>query len=54
MAYTYLVYDEDGDKMRTAKRKEEAEALIENRAGWTYKRITIPDKPQPVYEEAPF
>lgn len=54
MAYTFLVYDELGGKMRQVKRKEEAQALIEIREGWTFKRVQLPDPPKPVYEDAPF
>lgn len=54
MAYTFVVYDEDGDSMRQVKRKEEAEELVAIRSGWTFKRVQLPDKPKPVYEDAPF
>lgn len=54
MAYTYLVYDEDKELMRKVPRKEEAEALIEFREGWSYTRALAPKKPQPIYEDAPF
>jgi DNA-directed RNA polymerase subunit F len=54
MAYTYLVYDEDKELMRKVPRKEEAEALIEIRQGWSYTRALVPEKPKPVYEDAPF
>jgi methylase of polypeptide subunit release factors len=54
MAYTYLVYDEDKELMRSVPRKEEAEALVAIREGWSYTRRPVPQKPQPVYEDAPF
>jgi len=54
MAYEYLVRDEDQELMRKVSRKEEAEALVAIRAGWSYTRRPVPPKPQPVYEDAPF
>lgn len=54
MAYTYLVYDEDKQLMRKVPRKEEAQELIAIREGWSYTRAPVPEKPKPVYEEAPF
>ena len=54
MAYEYLVRDEDQELMRKVSRKEEAEALVVIRAGWSYTRRPVPPKPQPVYEDAPF
>ena len=33
----YMLYDEDGEKMRVVHRLEEAKQLVETRTGWTYK-----------------
>lgn len=33
----YLIYDENGEIMRMAGRKEEAQAICASRKGWTYK-----------------
>lgn len=53
----YLIKDEDGEIMRKAHRKEEAEQIIKNRAGWRYVYVNEPRK-KPInfddYEEAPF
>jgi len=53
----YLIKDEDNEIMRKVQRKEEAEQIIKNRAGWRYVYVAEPRK-KPFnfddYEEAPF
>lgn len=52
---TYRCFDEDRELMRTFSRKEEAEAWVAVRKGWTIVCKRIP-KPEPTFipEEAPF
>ena len=50
----YLIYNEDGEKMRIVNKLEEAKDLIKNKPDWTYKFFKTP-KPEPYnFEEAPF
>lgn len=51
----YRCLNEDGELMRTFGRKEEAEAWVAVRKGWTIQCKRQP-KPTPTYitEEAPF
>jgi hypothetical protein len=52
---SYIIYNEDGEKMRVVGRKEEAENLIQNRTGWTIKCVRKTKvKPTYQFEEAPF
>ena len=52
----YSIYNEDGEKMRVARRLEEAKALIANKPDWTYKLSRTPKQEPKQYnfEEAPF
>jgi len=50
----YLIYNEDGEKMRIVNKLEEAKDLIKNKPDWTYKFFRKPE-PKPFnFEEAPF
>lgn len=49
----YRVSDEEGELMRVVGRLEEAKTLVNNRAGWSYKRVRI-EKPVYKFEDAPF
>ena len=50
----YIIYDEDGEKMRVVGKLEEAKALVKDRQDWSYKYFK-PPKPEPFnFEEAPF
>ena len=42
----YKVYDEDHELMRIVGRKEEAEALVAIRDGWTWEAKRPPTKPR--------
>lgn len=35
----YIIKDENGEIMRMAGRKEEAQAICASRKGWTYKSV---------------
>ena len=52
----YLIYNEDGEKMRIVNKLEEAKDLIKNKPDWTYKFFRNPKKEPELYnfEEAPF
>ena len=39
---SYIIYDEDGQLMRTVSRQEEAVAVCAFRPGWTFKRVSKP------------
>ena len=52
----YIIYNEDGEKMRVVQRLEEAKHLVETRQDWSYKFFK---KPKDVvdltrFEDAPF
>lgn len=36
---TYLIYDENKELMRKVSRREEANQIVNGRAGWTYKLL---------------
>ena len=38
----YLIKDENGETMRTVHRQEEAQQIVANREGWTYKFVRKP------------
>lgn len=38
----YLIKDENGETMRTVHRQEEAQQIVANREGWTYKCVRKP------------
>ena len=49
---SYVIKDEDGEVMRIVGRQEEARQLIQQREGWTMKRVPKA-KPTPYkFEEA--
>lgn len=52
----YMVYDEDGEKMRVVYKLEEAKQLVETRPDWTYKFFKKEVKTFDLnnFEEAPF
>lgn len=52
----YMIYNEDGEKMRVVSRLEEAKQLVETRADWSYKFFKKPVKTLDLndFEEAPF
>ncbi len=52
----YMLYDEDGEKMRVVHKLEEAKEIIKTRADWTYKFFKKPVKVFDLndFEEAPF
>jgi hypothetical protein len=49
----YEIRDEENELMRVVGRLEEAKTLVNNRAGWTYKRVKV-EKPVFQFEDAPF
>lgn len=51
---SYIIYNEDKEKMRVVGRLEEAKNLIANKPDWSYQFFKQP-KPEPFnFEEAPF
>lgn len=52
----YIVCNEDNEKMRVVHRLEEAQQLVKNRRGWTYKFFKKPKQVVDLsqFEEAPF
>jgi hypothetical protein len=40
----YLIYDEENELMRTVSRREEANQIVNGRAGWTYKLLRCKKK----------
>jgi hypothetical protein len=51
---SYVIKDENGEVMRIVGRQEEAQNLVQNRKGWSFKCVRK-TKPTPYkFEEAPF
>ena len=52
----YLIYDENKELMRTVSRQEEARAVVNGRAGWTFKLLRSKKKSVDLtkFEEALF
>jgi hypothetical protein len=52
----YMIYDENKELMRTVARQEEAQQIVQQRDGWTFKCVRTPVvKPDlSMLEEAPF
>ncbi len=52
----YNIKDENGELMRVVHRKEEAEQLVQQREGWTFKCVRKPVRQVDLsmLEEAPF
>lgn len=52
----YIIKDENGEVMRLVGRKEEAEQLVQQREGWTFKCVRKPVRQVDLsmLEEAPF
>jgi ribosome biogenesis protein Tsr3 len=53
---SYVVYNEDSEKMRIVGRQEEARQLVSKRSGWTFKFVKTEKKQLDLsqFEEAPF
>ncbi|MEI6880734.1 MAG: hypothetical protein WCK82_05345 [Bacteroidota bacterium] len=53
---TYVIYDEQNEKMRVVSRQEEARQIVNGRAGWTFKRLRLKKKmiDLSIFEEALF
>ena len=51
---SYIIYNEDNEKMRIVHRQEEAIAICSLRAGWTFKCVRKPKQTIDLsqYEEA--
>lgn len=50
---SYEIRDEESELIRVVGRLEEAKALVNIRAGWSYKRVKV-KKPVFQFEDAPF
>jgi hypothetical protein len=52
----YIIKDENGEIMRTVARQEEAQQIVQNRDGWTFKcvRKPVPKPDLSMLEEALF
>ena len=53
---SYVIYNEDEEKMRVVGRQEEAQAICAVRKGWTFKlvRNTVRKVDLSIFEEALF
>jgi len=38
----YMIYDENKELMRTVARQEEAQQIVQQRDGWTFKCVRVP------------